>query len=38
MGRFRAHPVLTFALGVLAGYMFSSQVARVPGVSRLPKP
>ena len=30
-------PVVVFALGVLAGYVFSSQVSKVPGVSRLPK-
>jgi hypothetical protein len=37
MRRLASHPVILFGLGVLTGYMFSSQVARIPGVSSLPK-
>lgn len=31
------HPVILFGVGVLAGYVFSSQVAKIPGVNKLPR-
>jgi len=31
------HPVILFGIGVLTGYVFSSKVAMIPGVNKLPK-
>jgi hypothetical protein len=37
MGKFKSHPALLVAVGVVIGLVFSSQLSKVPGVSKLPK-
>jgi hypothetical protein len=37
MHRFFRHPVVLVGTGVVIGYIFASQVARVPGVNKLPQ-
>jgi hypothetical protein len=37
MRGFFRHPLVLVGTGVILGYVFSSQVAKVPGVSKLPK-
>lgn len=37
MPRILMHPIVLFGGGVLVGYVFSSQVSKIPGVSRLPQ-
>jgi hypothetical protein len=37
MRSFFRHPLVLVGTGIVIGYVFSSQVARVPGVSKLPK-
>jgi hypothetical protein len=37
MSKWSRHPVVMLAAGIVLGYMFSAQVQKVPGVSKLPK-
>lgn len=37
MRGFFRHPVVLVGTGVVLGYVFAAQVAKVPGVSKLPK-
>jgi hypothetical protein len=37
MRGFFRHPVVLVGTGVVIGYIFAAQVAKVPGVSKLPQ-
>jgi hypothetical protein len=37
MRGFFRHPLVLVGTGVVIGYVFSAQVARVPGINKLPK-
>ena len=37
MGKYAKHPAVLVGVGIVIGLVFSSQLSKVPGVSKLPK-
>jgi hypothetical protein len=37
MAFFKSHPLATLGAGIVLGIVFSKQVARVPGVNKIPQ-
>lgn len=35
--RFLRHPIVIFGLGMIVGHVFTNQVGRIPGVSKIPQ-